>query len=376
MSSNFADAAHDGGTILRSIQYSAFGPTNYIFGNGLNGVRRYDSLGRGAGIFVCGGSTSDGCSGGVQTYGMVQAIQGSRVSFAADTVLNTTSDYNYGEFNRLTGVNNVSGGQDFSNTYDRWGNRWSQTVTQGSGPSPSVSFDVSKNHINGISYDAAGNILGDGIHTYTYDAEGNVIAVDGGATAVYAYDALNHRVRTTVGSNDTDFIYNVDGLRVSSWDATTSSPHMVAAYQYWGGLPVAVYAGGQVYYSHHDLLGTQHLITNYAGSSTGNSLSLPFGDAFSPSGTDPDPMHFAFLDHDFESNTDHAEFRQYSPLEGRWMSPDPYNGSMNLGNPQSFNRYTYVLNNPLTYIDPRGLARESTTESVTVDGGDDDGWMV
>jgi hypothetical protein len=40
---------------------------------------------------------------------------------------------------------------------------------------------------------------------------------------------------------------------------------------------------------------------------------------------------------------------------GRWMSPDPYNGSMDLGNPQSLNRYSYVGNNPLLYTDPSGL---------------------
>jgi hypothetical protein len=37
------------------------------------------------------------------------------------------------------------------------------------------------------------------------------------------------------------------------------------------------------------------------------------------------------------------------------MSPDPYNGSYDLGNPQSFNRYAYVGNNPLSFTDPLGL---------------------
>ena len=60
------------------------------------------------------------------------------------------------------------------------------------------------------------------------------------------------------------------------------------------------------------------------------------------------------LDHDTESGTDHAEFRQYSSTQGQWMSPDPYDGSYDQGNPQSFNRYAYVSNNPLTLIDPSG----------------------
>lgn len=39
---------------------------------------------------------------------------------------------------------------------------------------------------------------------------------------------------------------------------------------------------------------------------------------------------------------------------GRWMSPDPYNGSIDPSNPQSFNRYSYVGNNPLGFTDPSG----------------------
>ena len=52
---------------------------------------------------------------------------------------------------------------------------------------------------------------------------------------------------------------------------------------------------------------------------------------------------------------DHAQFRSYSFGQGRWLSPDPYDGSYDITNPQSFNRYAYVLNNPLTLTDPTGL---------------------
>ena len=37
------------------------------------------------------------------------------------------------------------------------------------------------------------------------------------------------------------------------------------------------------------------------------------------------------------------------------MSPDPYDGSYDFSNPQSFNRYSYVLNNPLSFTHPLGL---------------------
>lgn len=48
-------------------------------------------------------------------------------------------------------------------------------------------------------------------------------------------------------------------------------------------------------------------------------------------------------------------FRQYTPLQGRWMGPDPYMGSYDQTNPQSFNRYGYAMNNPIALTDPQGL---------------------
>jgi RHS repeat-associated protein len=48
--------------------------------------------------------------------------------------------------------------------------------------------------------------------------------------------------------------------------------------------------------------------------------------------------------------------RELLPTQGRWLSPDP--AGMNAAdpsNPQSWNRYAYVLNNPLILIDPSGL---------------------
>src|SRR5579883_3047401 len=53
--------------------------------------------------------------------------------------------------------------------------------------------------------------------------------------------------------------------------------------------------------------------------------------------------------------TTHGWFRQYSSAQGRWMSPDPYDGSYDLSSPQSLNRYSYALNNPLAFVDPSGL---------------------
>lgn len=109
-------------------------------------------------------------------------------------------------------------------------------------------------------------------------------------------------------------------------------------------------------FEHQDWLGTERVQSDVNGNNAGTSLSLPFGDGFSTTdGCGNDAYHFAGYDQDNSAN-EHAQFREYSNMAGRWFSPDPYQGSYDPNNPQSFNRYAYVLNNPLSFTDPLGLA--------------------
>jgi RHS repeat-associated protein len=195
--------------------------------------------------------------------------------------------------------------------------------------------------------------------------------VDGGQTATYVYNALNQRVRATVGGAATEYVFNASGQRVSEWNGTTRA--QLKGKYYWGGKPVAYYANGSTHFEHQDWLGTERLRTAYNGGVEGTYISQPWGDGFSTlAGVDADANHYATLDHDAETATDHAEFRQYSEAQGRWLSPDPYDGSYDASNPQSFNRYTYTMSNPLAMVDPSGLTPTNTKyyseTKVCVDG--------
>ena len=209
---------------------------------------------------------------------------------------------------------------------------------------------------------------------YTYDAEGNLTAVDGGSTASYVYNALNQRVSETVGGTTTQFAYNVAGQRLSIWNTASPAGELQEEY-YVGSQRVAYFANNMLHFQHQDWTGTERMRTTFNGAVEGTFTSMSFGDAFATvSGSDGDPAHYAMLDHDYSSDTDHAQFRQYSSTPGRWMSPDPYDGSYNQFDPQSLNRYSYVLNNPVSFTDPLGLllicylapAQSSTTST---DGG-------
>jgi RHS repeat-associated protein len=102
--------------------------------------------------------------------------------------------------------------------------------------------------------------------------------------------------------------------------------------------------------------------TTYNGGVEGGYASLPFGDGQATTGIDTDANHYATLDHDTATDTDYAQYRQYANTQGRWLSPDPYDGSYDTSNPQSMNRYVYALNNPLSLIDPSGLDCTTDTE--------------
>jgi RHS repeat-associated protein len=275
------------------------------------------------------------------------------ILYANDST-NGNWSYTYDDVNRLK--TSMQSGQGFSYVYDRYGNRWEQNVTAGEGPTPQYTFDVN-NHItgSGISYDAAGNITNDGLgHAYTYDAENRVVAVDGGNTASYVYDAMNRRVQAATASGGTqDFLFDLSGKAVTVISASDGSWLRSEVWSPAGYL--ATYANGTTYFNHTDWLGTVRARSDMSGGAPESYTSLPFGDLLSSIGISP--VHFTGQERDTDSGMDHFLFRQYNATQGRWMSPDPAGmAAVDPMNPQTWNRYVFVANDPCNYVDPLGLA--------------------
>jgi len=186
-----------------------------------------------------------------------------------------------------------------------------------------------------------------------------ILAVDSVGGASYVYDPLGQRVgKQGVGLTDT---------------------------VYFGGKPIARYSAGQwtdLIYGPTGLLaevpGTQngapvYRVTDHLGSTVGSLLAdgslvnpvdyTPFGQVFS--GGTSDPYLFTGYERDAESGFDYASARHFASNTGRFLSPDPSGlAYADLTNPQSFNLYSYALNNPLKYVDPTGL------DECQWDGGD------
>ena len=84
-----------------------------------------------------------------------------------------------------------------------------------------------------------------------------------------------------------------------------------------------------------------------AGRSGRGNYLFPFGQEINPQVT-TNNYKFTGQERDSESGLDHFTFRTYNSGMGRWASPDPYDGSYDLTDPQSFNRYSYVESFPLS----------------------------
>jgi RHS repeat-associated protein len=74
-------------------------------------------------------------------------------------------------------------------------------------------------------------------------------------------------------------------------------------------------------------------------------------------------FNYPFLtqyERDGETGLDYAQARYYASAQGRFTSVDPIMASARATAPQSWNRYSYVLNKPLNLIDPSGLSARSS----------------
>jgi len=77
---------------------------------------------------------------------------------------------------------------------------------------------------------------------------------------------------------------------------------------------------------------------------------------------------FTSKERDSEAGLDYFKARYLSYFQGRFSSPDPTMLSANGTNPQTWNRYLYVVNNPLNSVDPLGLWRMVVEYEVYTEG--------
>src|ERR1051326_4430232 len=288
-----------------------------------------------------------------------------------------TDHFRYDLAGRLTSgmVNGTTNKQTF--TYDGFGNRTGASRPSGASQCVAstqceMSAPVETTNTNRLASTQA-----------SYDDAGNVTTIDG--TYSYTYDALS----TLRRAGTRDFIYTPNDERIATisngtWSWTIRGPANQVLREFtstgtstdanWAWTRDHIWRGASllaeetqtssgttvVRHFHLDHLGTPRLVTNGSGQRVGVHDYYPFGTELTSSTSETPSENVRFTGHEWDDigGDIHAltymHARYYSAALGRFLSVDPDIPAANLTQPQRWNRYAYVTNNPVTNIDPDG----------------------
>jgi len=321
--------------------------------------------------------------------------------------------FRYDELGRLVeGETRTSWGQGTQYAeYDAFGNLSSLTTD---GRQRTFAADAATNRLGGSGavYDAAGNLtafaLDGASYRYRFDELNTLQVVEpaGAPARVHLYDADGERAATIRCPLDTAgrcsfaaaakvTLRSPAGrvLRVYERSAPENTWSWREDAIYRDGRPLAAVVpdetvpdetgpdetGGEIaLHLHLDHLGTPRQVTDPAGRELARRAFHPFGQTAEGAGWS---LTAGFAGHERDLEATHGEAaldylhaRYTCPELGRFLSFDPVGG--NPRSPQSWNRYSYVLNNPVKYVDPEGLIAELfldlqfvVFDEVTVEGG-------
>ena len=221
-------------------------------------------------------------------------------------------------------------------------------ITPGTASTP---VSGSNNQLASWTHDANGNVISDGVFTYTWDALNRLVQVEENANIIasYAYDSQNRRISKTVGANTTHYIYDLNSQLIAE---TLADGTPLRDYFYLEGQPLAVreYQNTPgLYYFLNDHLGTPQQLITPSGTVVWQAAYLPYGEAQVITETVHNNLRFPGQYFDAETGLQYNWNRYYDPETGRYISADP------IGLAGGLNLYAYVGGNPINAIDPEGL---------------------
>jgi RHS repeat-associated protein len=153
------------------------------------------------------------------------------------------------------------------------------------------------------------------------------------------------------GTYTTQIVYAPDGYKFAKMNGQTMSKYFAPLA---AGMAAVRARDGTGYFQHADWLGSNRLTVAAANRFVlYDAAYAPFGETYNSFGSDPS---FTGQNQDTANGIYDFLFRQQSPVQGRWISPDPAGlAAANPAAPQTWNRYAYVANNPLSFVDLLGL---------------------
>ena len=293
------------------------------------------------------------------TYTYSPTQNNGRIVSSSDALTGENVSYTYDSLNRLiaaatTGTAGVQWGESYS--FDGFGNLTSKVVTKGTAPQVYPHFNSATNQewtLNDNGFDAAGNWLGPGpSNPYSWNVENQLVSqgyVDSSGNQLsYTYDPSGKRVlkyAQTLGYTypttcAVDF-YSITGQRLGAYTCnyTWSGPSFtqVSINQFFGSRELVPM----------DRLGSVRYNQN------GSIAYWPWGEERTTTASGTEKFGTYFRD---TNGIDYASARYFTNNFGRFLSPDPAGlAAVNPTNPQSWNRYAYVVGDPVNGNDPLGL---------------------
>lgn len=280
----------------------------------------------------------------------------------------------YDELNRLK-TSTITGQTPQGFEYNEIGNLISKTGVGTYTYPPSGATSVRPHAVKSITAGA-----------FTYDANGNMLTAPGRATP-WTWTSFDMPIRATKGSAYSDFVYGPDHQRLrqtrsdgkviyyaGAMETEAQGTTPTAIKTYWPlGLGVEIESGAttSLNWTHQDRLGSVVAITDETGTAKeqlaydawGSRRNLStLGTPSTSANVDKYP---GYTGHEMLDPLGlvHMNGRIYDPLVARFTSGDPLIQDPSYS--QSFNRYSYVWNNPTNLVDPSGFATTDAAPQTT-----------
>jgi len=363
---------------------------NATLGNGLVEARDYDDANRFLKTIQAGPSGGNS----IQNLSFGWDQLGNLTQRTDVNQSSLTESFTYDGLNRLTQAQ-VSGQTAINIAYDAIGNITSKSdvgsYTYGAGSAgPHAVTSITGTRPGTYAYDANGNMTSRAGKSITWRSYNKPAQINYGSSdyAAFSYGPDRSRyqqVAVTGGATTTTYYIGSLFEREIAGGVTTYRHNIVAA-----GQTVAIYSrpssgSNTLRYVHRDHQSTVVALTNDTGTvSIQQALSFDaFGKRRNTNWTaDPSDTQFGvshltergYTGHEHLDNVRlvHMNGRVQDPITGRFLSADPYVQAPYNG--QSLNRYSYVWNNPGTFIDPSGFCHTIDHDCTDIDEEIYDPW--
>ena len=207
------------------------------------------------------------------------------------------------------------------------------------------------------TYDNNGNtktkVTSSGTTTYNWDFENRLASVvlpGTGGTVSFKYDPFGRRVQKGSPNGTTNYLYDGKNLL----EEIDASGNVLARYTHYKSIddPLSEVRSGTASYYEQDGLDSVSSLSNTTGALSNTYTYDSFGKLTASSGTLTNPFRYTGREFDSETGLYFYRARYLDSSTGRFLSEDP------IGFWAGDNFYSYVHNNPATYLDPLGLEKE------------------